>query len=78
MINSNNMKAGTVITNLDGAKLLNWTKSNSQPISYTKSGSIIYGNRAVSERDGKLYVKSRAKVEVEVVKVGDGKYEVRL
>lgn len=78
MINSNNMKAGTVITNLDGAKMLNWTKSNSQPISYTKNGSIIYGNRAVNERDGKFYVKSRSKTEVEVVKVGDGKYEVVL
>lgn len=80
MINSeeaNSMKAGTVIATPEAK--LGWTASKSQPIQYLgKSGKIVYGNRAVAERDGKFYVKSRSKTEVEVVKVGDGKYEVRL
>ncbi|NJL81734.1 MAG: hypothetical protein HC917_28710 [Richelia sp. SM2_1_7] len=77
MHNFDNMKAGTIIATTEAK--LGWTASKSQPIQYLgKSGKIVYGNRAVSERDGKLYVKSRSKVEVEVIEVGDGKYEVRL
>lgn len=80
MINTNNtnaIKAGTIIATPEAK--LGWAASKSQPIQYLgKSGKIVYGNRAVSERDGKLYVKSRAKVEVEVVQVAEGKYEVKL
>lgn len=80
MINSekaNSMKAGTIIATSEAK--LGWTASKSQPITYMpRAGKIAYGNRAVAERDGKLYVKSKAKVEVEVVEIGDGKYEVKL
>jgi len=78
MINSekeNSMIAGTVIATPEAK--LGWTPSKSQPVSFlVNSGKIAFGNRAVSERDGRYFVKARNKSEVEVVKIGDGKYEV--
>lgn len=77
-INTNNfnaMKAGTVIASPEAK--LGWTASGSQTVvMMPKSGKIAYGNRAVSKRDGKLFVKARDKREVEVIEIGDGKYEV--
>lgn len=78
MINSekeNSMIAGTVIATPEAK--LGWTPSKSQPVSFlVNSGKIAFGNRVVVKRAGKYYVKTRSKVEIEVIKIGDGKYEV--
>jgi len=79
MQNCDNLLAGTVIVNAEHARILNWTKSKTQPMAIApKANAIIYGNRAVKQRGDKYFVVNRKKQEVEVHKVGDGKYEVRL
>lgn len=79
MRNSENLISGTVIVKAEHAALLNWTKSATQPMIISpRANAIIYGNRSVYERAGKYYVKSRAKLELEVTKIGENKYEVRV
>lgn len=77
MQNVNNLLAGNVIAKAEDK--LGWTANGSQKIiPMPKSGNILYSNRAIHVRDDKYFVINRKKQEVEVHKVGDGKYEVRL
>lgn len=77
MINVENMLAGSVIARLEDK--LGWTASGSQKIvPLPKSGKILYSNRAIHVRDDKYFVINRKKQEVEVTKIGENKYEVRL
>lgn len=81
-INTNNVNAmasSNIIVPISMARKLGWTKSSSQPVvPMPKSNAMLYGNRVVVERNGKYYIKTRSKVELEVTKIGENKYEVRL
>jgi hypothetical protein len=81
-INTNNVNAkiaGNVIVPMKVAYALGWTASKSQTmIPMVKSNKILYGNRAVVERDGSYYIKSKKQVEFEVVKTGENRYEVQI
>lgn len=75
MQNVNNILAGNVVARAEDK--LGWTANSSQKIiPLPKSGKILYSNRAVHVRDDKYFVVSRKKQEVQVIKVGENKYEV--
>jgi hypothetical protein len=80
MINASNYNAqrsGTVIVDMQQAKILNWTKSSSQPMTaLPRAGKLLYANRAVKVRDGEMYVIARGGSEVKVREIGENKYEV--
>lgn len=79
-INTNNLRAmasSNIIAPISVARKLGWTASSSQPvIPMPKSNAMLYSNRVVIERNGKYYIKTRSKVELEVVKLSENKYEV--
>lgn len=76
-MNTDNMLAGVIVTDLSGAKQLKWSTNSSQGCHVSgKTGKFYFSDRAVQKRNGKYFVRSAKKKDVEVKEIGENRYEL--